>query len=157
MKIAASPPTPETSGRSDVRARARPGESIARAESVEPARLPEPGKVASLPGTDTPARDRYLPRGVWWRNAFLIGFLLLQLTLPLRGLVREKLETRGNFSWNMYSQVYSCETRYVLLTPTGRGEWIDPREYSRDPGRIATVFRNDWLPVFNEWLCAELG
>ena len=92
----------------------------------------------------------------WRRNAFVIAYLAVQLTLPLRGFLREKLETRGNFSWNMYSQRYTCEARYVLMTPTGRGLWIDHREYSRVPDQISTVFRADWLPIFNDWLCEEL-
>ena len=89
-------------------------------------------------------------------NVFIVIYLAIQLTLPLRGFLREKLETRGNFSWNMYSQLYSCDARYVLMTPTGRGQWIDHEELTRIPDRIQTVFRDDWLPIFNEWLCDEL-
>lgn len=91
-----------------------------------------------------------------WLNLFILTYLALQLTLPLRGYLREKLETRGNFSWNMYSQQYSCDARYVLLTPDGRGLMVEPEDYARRPDRIGTVFRRDWLPVFNDWLCGQL-
>lgn len=104
------------------------------------------------PGSGTAHPDRARRR----RNLFILIFLAVQLTLPIRGFVRPKLETRGNFSWNMYSQQYSCQARYVLLTPDGRGLWVDHREYSRVPERISAVFRSDWLPDFNDWLCAEL-
>ena len=91
------------------------------------------------------------------RSIFILLFLTVQLILPLRGFLQAKPKSRGNFSWNMYSQRYSCESRYVLLTPDGRGALIQPGDYSRDPDRIGQVFRKDWIAPFNAWLCSELG
>ena len=90
------------------------------------------------------------------RNIFVVCYLAIQLTLPIDGFVRGKMDTRGDFSWNMYSQHYGCDVRYVLLTPDGKGLLVDNKKYSRRPDRINTVFRRDWLPIFNDWLCAEL-
>jgi hypothetical protein len=127
----------------------------ASAPSSKPAAPDDRPAPALGPGSSPP--DRRRTRAVRWRTVFVVAYLLLQVTLPLRGFLREKLETRGNFSWNMYSQLYTCNARYVLLTASGQGLWIDQREYSRDPDRITTVFRSDWLPAFNGWLCDELG
>ena len=53
------------------------------------------------------------------RNTLLITFLAFQLLLPLRGFVRDRFESRGNFSWNMYSETYTCRLKYEMLTPDG--------------------------------------
>lgn len=91
-----------------------------------------------------------------WRNVFVVVFLALQLALPLRGFVYSKLESRGDFSWNMYSQQYSCRVRYLLQPPAGDEVEIDVADYTRHPDRLVGALRHDWLPPFHRWLCSSL-
>lgn len=100
--------------------------------------------------TDSPA----LPLAL--RNLAVAAYLAVQLLLPLNGLLHDKTETRGDFSWNMYSQDYSCSRRYVLLTPDGRGELLDLDAYFATDIGSQRVCHADRLGRFHDWLCAEL-
>ena len=84
---------------------------------------------------------------------FIMAYLAVQLLVPLRGLVQDKFETRGNFSWNMYSRRYSCGTAYTLHAD-GVVRSIDLALYLR--GQTPKAFHRDTLPRFHAWLCDEL-
>ena len=93
----------------------------------------------------------------WWKNLFIVVFLIIQVTLPLRGCLYEKFETRGNFTWNMYSTLYSCETQYRLDTPQGEIRWLRLQDYFIRPERFTEVSHSDVLPKFHRWLCDEFS
>ena len=88
-------------------------------------------------------------------DAFILAFLALQLALPVRGLVRGKLDSRGDFTWNMYSQRYTCDGRYYWLKPDGQALRLEPRYMVAD-GRFSSVCHRDRLPRFHAWLCDEV-
>jgi hypothetical protein len=88
-------------------------------------------------------------------TAFLVAWLGLQLLLPIRGFLYDKLETRGNFSWNMYSRRYSCHAEYALRRPDGTEIPVDPDDFFRRSGPGKTYHR-DVLPVFHAWLCETM-
>ena len=92
----------------------------------------------------------------WWKNLFIIAYLIVQLALPLRGLLYDKFKTRGNFSWNMYSMIYGCRTQYRLDTPQGETRWLRHEEYFKLPDHYMDVSFRDTLPKFHGWLCNEL-
>ena len=87
-------------------------------------------------------------------NLLLIVFLAIQLVLPLRGFVHDKIETRGNFTWNMYSKRYWCSVRYLLWTPGYIPEPIDHTLHFTRRNVVMNVFHRRELPTFHEFLCA---
>ncbi len=89
----------------------------------------------------------------WWKNLFIVAYLIIQLFLPLPGILYDKFETRGHFSWNMYSVRYSCRTQYRLDTPAGKTHWPRHEDYFNLPELSTRVFFGDVLPEFHRWLC----
>ncbi len=92
-------------------------------------------------------------RAAW--NVLIAGFLLVQLALPLRGLLLDKYQTRGDFSWNMYSQHYRCSVRYEQLLPDGTAHELDVRAAFPRRDKASHVVHRDTLPRFHTWLCRE--
>ena len=84
-------------------------------------------------------------------------FLLVQLIVPLRGIIRDKLDSRGDFSWNMYSKRYSCRVDYDLVDEYGRTRRISHKDpfYPRK-SRAMKVFHRDSLPWFHAHLCERV-
>jgi len=89
----------------------------------------------------------------WWKNLFIAAFLIIQVTLPLRGYLYDRFETRGNFSWNMYSSTYKCSSLYRLDTPEGEILWPRYQDYFNLQILFTRVFHADYLPEFHRWLC----
>jgi hypothetical protein len=89
-------------------------------------------------------------------NVFIVAWLVLQFALPIRGFVRGKHDTRGDFSWNMYASQFRVDERYVVITPDGRGVRLKLGDYFVRSGRWTSAFHRDTLPAFNAWLCDEL-
>ena len=89
------------------------------------------------------------------KSLLIAAYLAIQIAVPLRGLLRSKFETRGNFSWNMYANRYGCEVDYVLRRPDGTSERIDHRGFFRLSRRASMVFNGDALPHFHSWLCDQ--
>ncbi len=87
----------------------------------------------------------------WWKNLFIGTYLIIQVTLPLRGCLYEKFETRGNFSWNMYSRIYTCWSQYRLDTPEGETHW--PANDDHFNRKADSYFYVEFLPEYNRWLC----
>jgi hypothetical protein len=92
-------------------------------------------------------------RAAW--NAFIVAFLALQLGLPLRGLLTDKYQTRGDFSWNMYSQHYRCAVHYYQIPPGGTPRELDARSAFARPEKATHLLHRDVLPWFHAWLCRE--
>ena len=92
----------------------------------------------------------------WSSNLLIVAYLLLQLLLPIRGLVNDKFATFGEFTWNMYSQTYNCRVAYDLTEPTGREVSIDIKEYFNKSDNAGRVLHRDGLPHFHAWLCQRL-
>lgn len=86
---------------------------------------------------------------------FIVGFLALQLLLPLPGLLRDKRDSRGNFSWNMYADTYTCSVLYVVREEGGMIRSLDHRAYFRD-GDPTSIFHRDALPAFHAWICESI-
>jgi len=103
------------------------------------------------------ARDdaRAIPRGRFVVNAFILLYLSAQLVVPLRGFVDDKLDSRGNFSWNMYSKRYECRELYLATYADGVRE-VDIEPFFKRAGRSRQVFHRDILPRFHAFLCDEL-
>jgi hypothetical protein len=90
-------------------------------------------------------------------QVFLALYLGLQVLLPLRAMLRDKRATRGDFSWNMYADAYSCSILYTARDDEGRTAPVDPRSYFPNHASMMKVFHRDVLPEFHEALCADLG
>ena len=90
-------------------------------------------------------------------NLLIVGFLLFQLIYPIRGLVKNKFDTWGEFTWNMYSQTYVCTTRYQLADRSGARHEVNLRPYFAVPDKIGRVFNRQDLPTFHKFLCEELA
>lgn len=91
----------------------------------------------------------------WPKNLFIVAYLAIQLALPLRGCLYDKFETRGEFSWNMYSSLYACQALYRLDTSEGETRWLRHQDYFTRGTRSASAFFGDALPEFHRWLCDE--
>jgi len=90
------------------------------------------------------------------RSLAVLGWVLVQLLLPARGFVGSKFDSRGNFSWNMYADVYGCHVTYLLIDESGRATPLPLRQYFNRPDQLHMILHADVLPRFHEWLCAEL-
>ena len=89
----------------------------------------------------------------WWKNLFIVTYLIIQLALPLRGFLYDQFETRGNFSWHMYAFFYECSVQYRVDTPEGETLWPNHNEYFNREGNTGAAFFRDFLPEFHRWLC----
>ena len=90
-------------------------------------------------------------------NIVIIGFLVFQVFLPIRGLVRDKFDTWGEFSWNMYSQTYECRARYRVVDQSGTQRDLNLQQYFALPGKVGRVFNRQDLPRFHEFLCQQIA
>ena len=88
----------------------------------------------------------------WWKNLFIIAYLIVQVALPLRGCLYDRFDNAGEFSWNMYTYLYTCEYGYRLDTPGGETRWPRDEDYFNRPTR-AQFLHADSLPEFHRWLC----
>ena len=107
----------------------------------------------------SPETPRFYPTGQWRGralNLFILFYLTLQLILPINGFRHDKGETRGNFSWNMYSSVYQCEYNYEWVSRYGQVIPIDITTYFNRPGSTPKAMHADTLPIFHEWLCRKM-
>ena len=89
------------------------------------------------------------------KNLLILAYLGIQLFLPLRAFFHDKLETRGDFSWNMCSQRYQCQAVYSLTTPDGKTHPMHHKKAFRRSDRSHGVLHRDRLPAFHAWLCDE--
>lgn len=89
------------------------------------------------------------------QNAAIVGYLLFQIGYPVRGLLADKFETWGEFTWNMYSQTYDCWSRYRRFTEARGGEDLDIHPYFQVASRIPHVMNREVLPSFHAFLCRE--
>ncbi len=90
-------------------------------------------------------------------NLFLLGFLAIQLALPLRGLVRDRVQSRGDFSWNMYASRYQCRIGYLRVDRDGSATPVDYKEHFRRKRVAMRVFHREDLPTFHDYLCRTLS
>jgi len=96
-------------------------------------------------------------RGRYRVQLFVAAYLAIQLALPLRGLVRDKLATRGNFSWNMYADAYTCSVAYTVHEANGQIRNVDYDAQFRGEVFSTKILHRDALPSFHRWLCRELA
>jgi len=110
--------------------------------------------VAGAPGpVERPAT---LGRGRLPVRLFVAVYLVFQLLLPLPGFVRDKLTTRGDFSWNMYADTYTCTVLYTVHEPDGRIRTVDYAAEFRNEVSTTKILHRDTLPPLHRWLCREL-
>ena len=88
-------------------------------------------------------------------HLLVAAYLALQLALPLPGLLRDKHETRGDFSWNMYAHDYACSIAYTVHGADGALRALDFEAQFRNSMSSSKVLHRDVLPRFHAWLCAE--
>ncbi len=96
-------------------------------------------------------------RSLRFRNLLIAGYVTFQVLYPIRGLVEDKFDTFGEFTWNMYSQTYRCTTRYAVVDSSGSQPITDFRKYFNSPSEVSRVFHRDALPRFHKFLCAQLA
>ncbi len=65
----------------------------------------------------------------------------------------ERFETRGNYSWNMYSRNYICWSQYRLDTPEGETHWPVNDDHFNREASSSHAFYGDFLPEYHRWLC----
>ena len=96
----------------------------------------------------------------WRAHVFIVSFLLIQLVLPLRGLLdpssRRSQELVREFSWNMYAYSLQHEARYDLVTPDGKTLRIGIETEFNVPHEYFRVLRRDRLPLFHAYLCDQM-
>ena len=92
------------------------------------------------------------------RSASLLiaGYVAFQALYPIRGLVVDKFETWGKFSWNMYSQSYDCKAKYKVVEPSGSELPVHFQKYFILRDKAGHVLNRASLPAFHKFLCAEL-
>jgi hypothetical protein len=90
-------------------------------------------------------------------HGFLAAYLVLQLALGLRGLLLDRFDTRGDFSWNMYTDRYTCSMLYIAHDAEGRGRDVPIDRQFRNEVSSTKVMHRDALPAFHAWLCDEIG
>lgn len=86
-------------------------------------------------------------------NVFLLAFLGVQLALPVRGFVKSRFESRGEFSWNMYSLRYRCERSYTRISASGERTPIPTRDILRRRSRRSSLDARERLPRLHAWIC----
>jgi len=91
------------------------------------------------------------------RSVLIVVYLAVQLVVPLRGFVQDKLASRGNFSWNMYSKRYDCEVEYMASLETGEVLEVDYQRFFRRPDHASMVLHGDVLPEFHRYMCDVLA
>lgn len=89
----------------------------------------------------------------WYHQAAVVGYLAIQVLLPLRGLVGDRFAEPRDFTWNMYSFRSRCEGRYELTEPSGQRARLDPSTFFHDPYGAALTFQRLRLPAFHRYLC----
>lgn len=89
-------------------------------------------------------------------NTFIIVFLAVQVSIPIRGFVLDKSETRARFSWNMYAKVHQVKASYLYRTADGEQVKFNYKDYFNNPDRATMVHQRDTLPVFHAYLCETL-
>jgi hypothetical protein len=87
----------------------------------------------------------------------IVGWLALQISLPVRGLFVRPSDGGGRFSWNMYASNYACRTGYAFHPTQGSPYVVDPESFFSDRRRARRVFHRDALPPFHAWICERLG
>jgi hypothetical protein len=92
-----------------------------------------------------------------YASILIAGYLAFQVLYPIRGLIRNKFDTWGMFTWNMYSQGYDCQTQYKVIEPSGRELPVDFRKYFVLPDKAGHVLNRAALPAFHKFLCGELA
>jgi extradiol dioxygenase family protein len=94
--------------------------------------------------------------GRWWASGVILGYLAVQVLVPIRGLTRTRAESAGTHSWNMYAYAYGCNVLYTLTTASGETIRIPVDRYLNLPPNFHLVLHADALPHFDEFLCREL-
>ena len=89
-------------------------------------------------------------------SLLIAGYLAFQVLYPIRGLVVDKFDSWGRFSWNMYSQNYDCKADYKVVQPSGKELPVDFQRYFVLRDKASHVLNRASLPVFHKFLCAEL-
>jgi vitamin K-dependent gamma-carboxylase-like protein len=91
------------------------------------------------------------------RNVLIAAYVLFQVLYPIRGLVENKFDTWGGFTWNMYSQTYTCRVQYKMVDASGQAQKLEFQKYFISRDRAARVLHRDALPEFNKFLCAQVA
>lgn len=91
----------------------------------------------------------------WLLHGAIVAYLAIQIALPVRGLLVERLDDRGAFSWNMFSYRRECIAGFARRTPDGL-EAVDPRRWLKKGRRRAQLWHRNVLPHWNEFLCEQL-
>ena len=95
----------------------------------------------------------------WRAQLFIVTYLLVQLALPLRALLRSNLYSSGGyheeFSWNMYARESSYTFIYQRENHKGRSRPVASFGAFERTQRYRVVHR-DRLPVYHAWLCERL-
>jgi hypothetical protein len=90
-------------------------------------------------------------------HLFIVVYVLLQVALPVRGILVDKSQGRSDFSWNMYSEYSVTKALYLLTPPNASTVQLDPARYLNRPSAVQKLFYPDRLPFFHAWLCAQLA
>lgn len=91
-----------------------------------------------------------------YASLLIAGYVAFQLLSPIRGLVVDKFDSWGSFSWNMYSKGYDCKAHYKVVEPSGRELAVDFQKYFMLRSKAGHVLNRAYLPAFHRFLCAEL-
>jgi len=90
-------------------------------------------------------------------NLLIAGYVAFQGLYPIRGLVQQKFDTIGDFTWNMYSQTYTCTRRYSFVDASGAHPVPDFGGFFRRPEKLPRAFHRDILPIFHKFLCDQIA
>jgi hypothetical protein len=88
-----------------------------------------------------------------WRGRFIVGFLLVQLLLPLRYYIHNRDPHDERFAWRMFSPIrmVQCAPRFMVA-----GKVVDPRgEFHEAWGKIASRGRFVVIEAMGKELCTR--
>jgi hypothetical protein len=89
-------------------------------------------------------------------QVFIVVFLLVQIALPLHDLFQERANTRGDFTWNMYSYDWRCGASYRVVLADGSERVLDPKAFFHRRSEATRVYYRDRLPRFHAFLCERM-
>jgi hypothetical protein len=128
------------------------GEIVGSQRRTPLALNPHPEHILSVvSGLDIPMRPR------WYTNLAILLYVTFQVLYPVRGLIEDKFDTWGGFTWNMYSQKYECTAIYKLVEADGTERGVNFQQYFIRREKVGRVFHRDALPVFHKFLCERLS
>ncbi|MEO8451457.1 MAG: HTTM domain-containing protein [Gemmatimonadota bacterium] len=91
-------------------------------------------------------------------NPLIAGYIAVQLLAPISGFFKDKFDSWGRFTWNMYAETYRCRNEYQVVDERGLARPLYVDGYlARGDNSVAKAAHRDVLPVLHKFLCEQLA